>query len=1065
MESFRASALVVIAALGPLGCIEELDTTPRRSADELSVGEAVYREICQRVAFSDDPDDVSGLRTQAACTDGAQLPAGAGARLAALHAERERFIAALDHAAAPPLGDELDALLGKLLPLYDDGTLPALTAALDTVLAGVESDHGVLDALERLSARHGYRPLQLAEGLVPPLFGYDRLADLTDSALPTLVGSDAWQQFLAAAAGELPAALAEAPSPALLAARELLLTQDPGLGDGKPRYVTRRDRRGLALPASSSGQLTSPFVDADRDGLADVNGEGAFVDASGRPLTIAPPFAVAGEAGAARDGHGRLLSASGGLVYDYIDTSHTVMAALLHHTRRLMSIQPGAVADVLRTAPLLLGAPAARRVTYGGATLDFEGFETRSSPVLDLMHAVGAALPQPSLEPGLAAAQALLKSHEHRIAPLLKTALDMLEELRREPYASVELEAGTNLIDDFIAIGAEILREPGLAEDLLAALQDSQAQRLGELFADYMRFKDPIDFDPNDINGPVLGSLVTPVDRARPDTRDNRSVLQRFLHLIADTDGVRLCNKQGAILDFDFAVYPLWGSYEECELFEIDNLAVFYARSIVGAAEIVFKDAVVAALPGTDWITESMSDITGFTTKPTPQALNRFVFAPRNDFLRQLVDPPRTIDGAMLEERHPGTIFAWELGGFYDAIAPVISAFEAHDRVDLFIGLMSVLHRHYSSPQTDTTQSSRADGASYAEQTGLVRVEAVLARALDEGALLDRVAVVMGTLRNLQVNGVSGQAATLELARDLMLRERNPGLRTRDGRNSITRNDGVTTVTGLSPAWLVLDAARKIDRAIATDPQQHDAMTDVVYGLTRALFEITGSAGDLRFANSQTVLSGWHLLDFVRRQVAERRAAGDVQQWAKGLTTRLEQMLGNPLTATGANLLGALLAEPAARAELEAALAYLVDKGAERRPLDALLVSAADALQLLDDRETLAPLGEALAPALAPGGLLDRSVEMLHATAPRDPRRVLPRLLARLTALPAADSQETPLAALLDIIAEVNRAEPGASGPLRGDDYAALVSCVRDFLNDSERGLERLYELVSGRTR
>ena len=58
----------------------------------------------------------------------------------------------------------------------------------------------------------------------------------------------------------------------------------------------------------------------------------------------------------------------------------------------------------------------------------------------------------------------------------------------------------------------------------------------------------------------------------------------------------------------------------------------------------------------------------------------------------------------------------------------------------------------------------------------------------------------------------------------------------------------------------------------------------------------------------------------------------------------------------------------------------------------------------------------------------------------------------------------TPLETILDVIAEVNRAEPNLGGSLRAPDYRAVIGQTTQFMLDEEHGLERLNSLVQQRS-
>src|SRR5262249_12254060 len=144
-------------------------------------------------------------------------------------------------------------------------------------------DDDTIDALARLSTREGYRPLQVGLGVVRPVLAYPELDEFVGLALRTLIddpevdddggAAEQWREVSRALALEMASLTPDEPLPAgqrstLEVTRDLLFRQNDAFGDA-PRWSLVRDSRGLALPAA--GSITSPFVDGDADGLADVD--------------------------------------------------------------------------------------------------------------------------------------------------------------------------------------------------------------------------------------------------------------------------------------------------------------------------------------------------------------------------------------------------------------------------------------------------------------------------------------------------------------------------------------------------------------------------------------------------------------------------------------------------------------------------------------------------------------------------------------------------------------------------------------------------------------------------
>ncbi|HVY45720.1 MAG TPA: hypothetical protein VHB21_07565, partial [Minicystis sp.] len=236
------------------------------------------------------------------------------------------------------LHDALMDFTQRLAPLYDenpylkgsDPLIPASTRALgrlfdalgghDAPDKGKDPSAPALAALQQMAARKGYRPFNVALGAIRPALAYPNLRELTQAALkvlgPTGVASPELQQLLAVSKQELltsepliaklaplevNAAIAQPnrPRTKVEVAKAMLLSTNDAFAEyaGDPsRYLALRDRRGFVLPIGNQpgvpGTVPSPFVDADGDGFADVDGFGRFVGADRAPLSLQPPFLV-----------------------------------------------------------------------------------------------------------------------------------------------------------------------------------------------------------------------------------------------------------------------------------------------------------------------------------------------------------------------------------------------------------------------------------------------------------------------------------------------------------------------------------------------------------------------------------------------------------------------------------------------------------------------------------------------------------------------------------------------------------------------------------------------------
>ncbi|WP_437669986.1 hypothetical protein [Sorangium sp. So ce131] len=596
------------------------------------------------------------------------------------------------------------------------------------------------------------------------------------------------------------------------------LAEDPrfAASDGAPpRPVVRRDRRGFALVARVADSLPAPFADEDGDGLADVDTFGRFVGTSGAPAEVDPPFAIPGVTALA-EGVDPFAPLSPDL-YEYIDTSRTLAAAALRSVVPLVDatryVGEGDAEPWKTEHEGLMYTLAGAYLLYGDreeATYDFargaveppgtacagclpyRRFRGEDSPLADLAHALGQVLADRESDVLLVTLIDLLENHEADLARMMGSALRIRDVAREHDRLAAEgkeapaqIAEGAPLWDELAAVLGRIADQPGLVARLLEAFDAEAlltprggARHLGDAIATLATTRDQFAYDPENLNGPAINLTVeppapadprTPVDQKKPKIGDNRSAMERLIHLIHDTAGVRQCNKQDAELIAFGVTIPLL-TYDECELFQIDNLAAFYLDSLLPEdhdkrAELDVKPTAIGLLV-TDGVLEDSSGITGLTSHPTPSALSRLIYfgADSERFSGDLLDldPLRALDNERTNEfisgslepagtnlcpkngkgvnectspeglirvRHPGTTFLLERLGLGAYLGPLVEPFAdvAPDTTgeELLVDLLSTLYRHWpgkehgpecgksGTPQTNPAYCSEAGGNSY----------------------------------------------------------------------------------------------------------------------------------------------------------------------------------------------------------------------------------------------------------------------------------------------------------------------------------------------------------------
>ncbi len=1145
------------------------------------------------------------------------------------------------------LGSQMADLMGRFMSLYNDGTIPQSTESLGELMNAIDASPDAQAALARLGSRQGYRPVDVALGASRPMMAYPRLRDMANATLRVISADSnpynpspkydslhrripepgpAYPQFtqvLAVFQQEMRSKTADAVAPALVvtadasvgrdvlsrprdnleALQQVLYAQDPIFGGGSSRFIVLRDNRGYARVARPGGALPSPFVDKDKDGLADVDDLGQFVSSTG----TAPPtpfFAPYAQDTLLRDPSGRaLVVANGPTMYDYLDTSHSFTAALLGDLKPLMNPDQNAkhetFMDALAGAYVLLGSrdgsPLTQKAYAGDATtggqlvtITYDAFHPETSALLDLVYAGGQIMGDSSADDTLAFTSKLMGDHPGELARVIGASLAFKAVADKHPEAKIP--AKSTFWDEMIDVLVQTEKEPGLLEDVLRSLSSDASLPLNTVFADYMQYRDHLSYDRNDLNGKAWNyetksksDMTTPVDRTKPDTGFNRSGMQRFLQAIHDTHHVTTCNKDGAVVHAKLGgisvTMPLFGgSYKECEVFKLEDLAKFYLDSIIGKASLylrndTLRNGILGIGAATVGLMEESSGITGFwdgtgskTLRPRPQYLNRQVFfdlqndSPNsgpnyktNHFLTDLsglnsvgtiVCPERIINdplpnaadassdgkvhglrncaaGDSAFERDRDATIVWENFGFYSAMTPLITAYANHNREDLLLDMMEVWHRHWADDKAlptecDSTGNYKTNPR-FCTKDGALTYEPLLSEALagDFMPALNVVARILSTDGIAHCTAVDptshqctstqtfdGNAVMARTLRGLVDPDqaKAAGLKNRLGTSTSARNDG-TNNPQTTAVYLLTESLNHIDSAFANyqpngpgDDKRALQWRSARSQLVDQFLGVKGTGPQSTFAEPALPKIAPVLINMLRAQLFAHCPDSFTPPfkactWARTeIVNNMADSVKGPLFGAFIDVMDSIRRDDPARVELEALLQYLVTAASENDALASMLASASDALQLLRDDNNLVPLFHAISPALAPSvknaegqytkkSLADAQLALLARISGKyydgngteicarevDPNAIMSAVLGHLMT-PIKDAKgrnsRAPLEVILDVIADVNRADPAQTDKLRAPDYKSIAQNVSSFMLDKQSGLEQFYEVV-----
>ncbi|MEZ4460234.1 MAG: hypothetical protein R3E66_11015 [bacterium] len=694
-----------------------------------------------------------------------------------------QFVAAVNTIAPESELTAVDEFLQNLLKLVDEGVLPALTRKIRVVLQEAAQDMALLAALVEPTGPDAdtyVDPFQ-QPNLLGYVTAYPRLPELlkliadvglendgyTAAGVRTFDEPSSVTDLTRVLVQQLREATPTDDEPLAVTFRDLAMVQDDDYvsdEDIAPLWVVLYDDRGYPLASMDGDTVAYPFVDADGDGLADINAAGEFVFQNGTSGEL-PPFSLMESADepVVRDDIGRATLPNNQFAFQYVNLHATGLGFLVREFRGLSN--KDTMSDMLSAFKAMLGP----KTVFSDANGGYEGYST-DQPLMELSYATAHMLDTPAMPEVMEDMAALTERHPEALAGLVYALDQTVDILSAHPEA--EMSDNQTMMYDLLPLLQELTADPALFADVMDALRSPITRRTGDSLATLLRYKDndtiPAPGGPYDAcfmgcrdrhnigtvqrfeciracpNGEIFSE---PMDFSAPETAQGASLFQKFLHLIRDANGTR------------YSMDIVEASFDGSPLPSLPPLLVLPGAGEAFLASIAGNLDLANFVPDSLWqsdlgeildflgvdsgnvaaLLSTLSPLFGaqLDRVPSPDQITRLFNQQdmRWETDRVVLDiaDPVCKDGYVMSHHLAYGLYVGEAAGVIDTIYPIAKAFSDHGREDLLGNILGVLHDHYAgNPEVYKTKSG---SPSEMKAANMRSYEAALEQVFSNGEL------------------------------------------------------------------------------------------------------------------------------------------------------------------------------------------------------------------------------------------------------------------------------------------------------------------------------------------
>jgi hypothetical protein len=1079
------------------GCIREYDLE-RQSAPFQSLGHAVF-EVLHK--------------------DAQRSPSRAVERTRLLEQEFVAFVTAINTVVPHDQLENVDRFMGNLMVLTDQGFLPGFSRKVALVLEAAARDEAVLNGLasRRTIKSADFLEPSARSNLLGRVSGFSDFPLLLEDVTGVLLDHDGFDASGRKTTAESPWFLdlnrevvtwlrSETDgtgSPLAIRLQEWLLREDDRYGvqgsARSPLMAVAFDERGMPRVASSGDGLVWPFVDADRDGLADLGSPGNFLFRDGGQGVIRPfAYETTLAEPVVRDGVGRASLPDGTEVYQYLDLQETALGFLL--TRMFELSSHDTVFDLLQALEVVLGSKVVYQDQWGG----YEAF-AGEQPLMDLAHSLGFLFDTETLPDALDALALHADREPDALAALVVAVDSMVDVLGRDP--SYQMYANQTLVYDLIPILEEITADPVLFSAVLEAFRAPISRKTGEALATMVRYRNrfaiPVPDGPYDAcfqecrqshnigtesryqciracpNQEIFSLSIDPL---LPESEDNRSHFQQFFHLIWNTAGVAYS------MEITHAELNGVSLPQLPPLMTLPGAAEAFLASIAG--NLYLADYVPAELfasdlgPILDLLGVDSGDVASMLSTLSPLFGSDLDVYARPDQITRLfnqkdlkfqtpsvvidVADPIDRDGYVMSKHLAYGLFVAEAAGVIDTIHPLAKAFSDGGKEEVLTRFFQIVHDHYAS-RSDIYLTA-AGGLSPMKASNLRSYEPALEQVFAAGELFDALADFSASVDRVESEtGVPiRERLRLFLHHSLV---HDPALRNRRGESFVVAEDG-RTIYDPSPMHLLVESVGRASQRLEPEPELRGRLRAAVGRLVDLMVGAEkDSQGVPRFKHDGSVAFLVQTLRFLSDEAQDELARGTFSSGWWDRVDDVEALWRSRAFPAALGLVDQGLSDPERREVFDSFVAHLLSDHPGQADV---LVSGYSLLVESLHADNWRPVSKLLADSLDPDRswsttpyselpLLTMGCEILSRALSLDTDNtgifVFHRGVSReSTATSAFDT-------LGDILVAYHSPDPGQPGFGSQEDYRRFLYTATEYIRDERHGIERLYDLVSRRQR